>query len=98
MMTTSARLLRRVLGAPPGAAWALAATVHTTVAAAAAPPADRTAGSSVVTQQPDPTVWMGPFFTQWHCTVVLALRGDEGPCEFNPSPPTTSWGWWYKLS
>ena len=97
-MTTSARLVRRTIAAAAGCAVALAGTVLMTGPAAAAPPTGQAAGSSVVTQQPDPTVWMGPFFTQWHCTVVLALRGDEGPCQFNPSPPTTSWGWWYKLS
>jgi hypothetical protein len=68
-----------------------------TIALGAVAFAGQPGGSSVAAQQPDPAQWMGPFFTNWHCQVVLALRGDDGPCQFNPSPPTTSWGWWYKL-
>ena len=86
--------LRRTVAGVAAAVLAVPLVTATASTAAATPAA---AGPAVVTEQPDPSQWEGPFFTLWHCDVVLALRGDEGPCQFNPDPPTTSWGWWYKL-
>ena len=90
---SGAAVRRTAIRAAVAVAALTALTASAVVPASAAGPA----GSSVATQQPDPTEWMGPFYTSWHCNVVLALRGDDGPCQFNPSPPTTTWGWWYRL-
>ncbi|WP_350279629.1 hypothetical protein [Kribbella sp. HUAS MG21] len=46
----------------------------------------------------EPEVWVGPFFTRWSCEVTLASVVVDGRvCHFNPSPPTTTLGWYYKL-
>lgn len=61
-----------------------------------------TAVATLLTAAPakaaEPDVWIGPFFTRWSCEVTLASEVADGSvCHFNPSPPATTLGWYYKL-